>query len=154
MGGRALFFASWVLLAVLAAAVVFFSVTSTMGAFGRGPDYLTPAYSIDQLATVSDEAALAIRGRRVTAATWAMAYALMLLYVVLVPYRRGERWAWWAVLLSMGIAQLFSVARVVGLGTQQGAGTSGILLVVVILALAAGAPRMFAKKVEEPPPAE
>jgi hypothetical protein len=140
-----LFRASWILLLALAAIVAFFSVTSTMGAFRQGPDMLTPAYSVADLAGTNEEAAMAIRGRRVTAATWALAYAVLLGLVVLVPYRRGERWAWWAILASIGVAQLLSVARVSALGLNQGAGTSGILLAVVLLALLAGAPRVFGK---------
>src|SRR5262245_31603212 len=98
MGGRLLFTASWVLLLVLAAAVAFLSITSTMNAFGGSPDALTPGFTVEQLSAVNQEAATAMRGRRVTAATWALGYALLLGAVVLVPYRRGERWAWWALL--------------------------------------------------------
>jgi hypothetical protein len=85
----------------------------------------------------------ALRGRRVTAATWALAFGLLLGYVVLVPYRRGERWAWWAILLSLGLSQLLSMARFVAMGRTQGAGTSGILLAIGLLGLMAGAPRLF-----------
>lgn len=145
MGGQTLFRASWILLLALAALVAFFSITSTVNAFRRGPDMLTPNYSVAELAGANSEAAMAIRGRRVTAATWALAYAVLLGLVVLVPYRRGERWAWWAILASIGIAQLLSVARVAALDLNQGAAASGILLAVVLLALLAGAPRMFGK---------
>jgi hypothetical protein len=145
MNRRTLFHASWLLLVVLAVLVAFFSVTSTMGAFRRGTDMLTPSYSVADLAGANEEAAMAIRGRRVTAATWALAYALLLVLVVLVPYRRGEQWAWWAILVSIGLAQMLSVARVAALGINQGAGTSGILLAVILLALLAGAPQMFSR---------
>jgi hypothetical protein len=68
---------------------------------------------------------------------------------VLVPYRRGERWAWWALLMSLGISQLLSIARIPALGTNQGAAASGILLAFLLIGLLLGAPRMFAK--ERPP---
>jgi membrane-associated PAP2 superfamily phosphatase len=148
MGGRTLFIASWVLLAILAALVAFLSINSTMRAFGGAPDALTPAYSIADLATVSPDAVTAVHGRRVTASTWALGYALLHLFVVLVPYRRGERWAWWALLVSLGVSQLLSIARIPALGTNQGAAASGILLAFLLIGLLAGAPRMFAKERE------
>ena len=147
MRNLSLFVVSWVLLLLLAGVITFFSVTSAMGAYGGAPDALTPAYGIEQLTQVSAEAATAVRARRVTAATWALAYGIMVLYVVLVPYRRGERWAWFALLLSLSISQLISLLRIVALGTMQGSGASIILLIILALGLAAGAPRMFAKAV-------
>lgn len=145
MRNTSLFAVSWVILLVLAGAITFFSITSAMTAYGGGPDALTPGFSLEQLETVNADASAAVRGRRVTAATWALAYGILLAYVVLVPYRRGERWAWWALLLSLGIAQLLSIARVLALGMSQGAGTSGILLAMLLLGLLAGAPRIFAR---------
>jgi hypothetical protein len=149
MGGRALFVASWVLLAILAALVAYLSINSTMRAYGGAPDSLTPGYSVADLAAVSPDAATAVHGRRATAATWALAYALLHGWIVLVPYRRGERWAWWALLMSLGISQLLSIARIPALGTNQGAAASGILLAFLLVGLLLGAPRMFAK--ERPP---
>jgi len=140
-----LFVVSWALLLLLVAALIFIPVVSAMNAFGKAPDSLTPSYSVQDLEATNAEAATAVRGRRVTAATWALGYGLLALYVVLVPYRRGERWAWWALLLSLGISQLVSLARVPVLGTQQGAAASGMLLALLLLGLMTGAPRMFAK---------
>jgi hypothetical protein len=145
MSTRYLFVVSWVLLLVLAAVITFFSITSTVTAYG-GPDALTPTLTLEQLDATDPEAARAVRGRRVTAATWALAYGILLAFVVLFPYRRGERWAWWALLVSLGVSQLLSIARVAALGMSQGAGTSGILLALLLLGLMAGAPRIFARE--------
>ena len=77
------------------------------------PDGVTPSVTIDDIgAKTSPEVATALRGRRVTAATWALAYGLILWGVLLVPYRRGERWAWWTILLSLVVSQLVSLARI------------------------------------------
>jgi hypothetical protein len=151
MQSKWLFYVSLALLLLLAGSIAFLSTNSAMAALGRGPDQLAPGYSIAQLTTVSPEAADATRGRRVTASAWALGYALLLAALVLVPYRRGERWAWYAVLVSMVVPQLLSLARIPMLGTVLGASTSYVLLSIVGLALAAGAPRMFAKR---PLPAE
>jgi ABC-type transport system involved in cytochrome c biogenesis permease component len=68
--------------------------------------------------------------------------------VTLGPYRRGERWAWWALLILFGVSQLLSLIRAIALATTVGAGTSGILLALVLLALMAGVPRMFQRSAE------
>jgi hypothetical protein len=143
-GAAPLFVVSWVLLLLLSAILAFFSITSTMGAYGGAPDNLTPSVSVAQAgSSLGPDVEGALRGRRATAATWALAYGLLLGYVVLVPYRRGERWAWWALLISLGISQLLSIARVFALGRTGGAGTSGILLTILLLGLLAGVPKLF-----------
>jgi hypothetical protein len=141
-----LFVVSWVLLLLLAGLITFGSVTSAMSALGKRPDALNSSYTVEQLETEHPDAAISVRARRVTAATWALAYSILIFCIVLVPYRRGERWAWWALLLSLGISQAISLARVLGLGTTQGAGVSGILLIVLVLALLAGVPRIFRRE--------
>ena len=144
-GSKILFVVSWVLLVVLASAIAFFSLASTLTAYRGGQDNLTPDFTVEQLASVDPEAATATRGRRATAATWALGYALLFGWVVLVPYRRGERWAWWALLVSLGLSQILSIARIVALGTSQGAQTSGILFAFMLLGLLAGVPRIFGR---------
>ena len=57
----------------------------------------------------------------------------------------NKRWAWWALLVALGLSQLLSLARAIALLTTVGAGTSGILLAFVLLGLLAGVPRMFAR---------
>ena len=143
---KALFVASWILLLILAIAITAFAAGSTATAFGGGPENLTPAVSLDQLSGLGPDVATAIRGRRATAATWALAYGILACIVILVPYRRGEVWAWWALLLSFGLSQLLSIARVPLLGMSQGAGTSGILLALALLGLMAGAPYLFSRR--------
>jgi hypothetical protein len=140
---KPLFVVSWVLLLALAGLIALGSIGSAVVAFRAAPESITPRYTIEQLAAADPEAATALRGRRVTAATWALAYAMLMGVVALVPYRRGERWAWWALLVSLGVSQLLSILRVLTLGTVQGAGTSGILLALGLLGLMAGAPRLF-----------
>jgi hypothetical protein len=144
---KPLFVASWVLLLILTILIAFAAATSTATALGGGQENLTPTVSLDQLSDLGPEVATAIRGRRATAATWALAYAILMSFVVLVPYRRGELWAWWALLLSLGLSQLVSIARVPALGAMsQGAGTAGILLAFALIGLLAGAPYLFSRR--------
>jgi len=145
-GLRLLFVASWVLLLLLAVSVALLSLNSVGTAYGAGGDQITPTYSLEQIkAATSPEVALAIRGRRATAATWALACALLSGFVILIPYRRGERWAWWALLIAWGLPQFISLARTAALGSSFGASAPGTVLAVLLLALMAGAPRMFAR---------
>ncbi|HKP86026.1 MAG TPA: hypothetical protein VJZ26_08020 [Blastocatellia bacterium] len=149
-GSRLLFVASWVILLVVITAITLLSLQSLRVAYTGTQDILItrPALS-DQIREAGGEDALKIiMGRRATAATWALAYGLLALAVVIVPYRRGERWAWWALLISIGVSQLLSVARVPMIGATAGAGAAGIILAFALLGLLAGAPRFFFRPLE------
>jgi hypothetical protein len=141
-GSRFLFFASWIILLVVIVAVALLSLQSLRIAYTGNQDSLITGFTLDQLREHGgEEAVKAFKGRRATAATWALAYALLALTVVLGPYRRGERWAWWALLISLGVSQLLSILRVPMLGLLAGA--PGILLAFTLLGLLAGAPNFF-----------
>lgn len=145
---RILFLASWVILLVVSAGITLFSVQSVFVAYSKAEENLTQEYSTAQIKEQGGEDAFkAFKGRRVTAATWALGYALLAMAVTLVPYRRGEQWAWWALLVAMGLSQILSIARAVTIPTTSGAGTSGVLLAFTLLGLMAGAPRMFGDRV-------
>lgn len=154
-GSRFLFFASWIILAIILAGVALLSLVSLWRAYTGNQDNLTTVFTLEHLRAAGDQimehggedAVKAFKGRRATAATWALGYALLALIVVLGPYRRGERWAWWALLISLGVSQLLSILRTPMLGTAPGA--AGILLAFTLLGLLAGAPRFFSKPVEE-----
>ncbi len=146
-GARVLFLTSWVILFVVLAATTILSVQSLRIAYMSSQDNITREYTLEQVRAMGgDEAVKAIRGRRATAATWALGYALLGLAVVLGPYRRGERWAWWALLLSLGLPQLLSLLRVPVLATTQGGGTPSVLLALTLLALLAGVPYFFKRE--------
>lgn len=143
-GSHLLFMTSWVILLVISVAIVLFAAQSLWIAYTGKPDSLTTEYTLTQIGEQGgDQAVKAFRGRRATAASWALAYALLAIAVTWVPYRRGERWAWWALLASLGVSQFLSLLRAVMLATTAGVSTPPILLAFVLLALLAGAPRMF-----------
>lgn len=146
-GARVLFLASWVLLSVVLAATALLSLQSLRIAYTSPQDYITREYSLDQVrATGGEDAVKALKGRRATAATWALGYALLGLMVVLGPYRRGERWAWWALLVSLGLSQLLSLLRALMLGTTLGLGAPAMGLALALLALLAAVPRFFKRE--------
>jgi hypothetical protein len=144
---KTLFTVGWVLLLLLATGLTLLSINSTYIPLVARPDGVTSSVTIDDIgAKTSAEVATALRGRRVTAATWALAYGVMLWGVLLVPYRRGERWAWWAILLSVVVSQLLSLARIPMLDTQQGAAASAILIGITFVGLLLGAKHVFGKR--------
>lgn len=155
-GSKVLFFASWILLLVVVTAVTLLSLQSLRIAYLTDQDNLMRGFSLEQVRAAGDqireqggeEAVKAFKGRRATAASWALAYGLLALIVVLGPYRRGERWAWWALLVSLGLSQLLSLARVPLLATSVGAGAAGIILAFLLLGLLAGVPRIFSRSAE------
>ena len=146
-GSKLLFLASWVILLILSGFLAFGSAASMSNAYFGPTDELSPGVGLEQIraagAEHGDEAVKAFRGRRATAATWALGAALLAIFVVVIPYRRGERWAWWALLAALGLSQFLSLARAVILGTTFGTGTPAIILSILLVALLAGAPRMF-----------
>lgn len=142
-GARLLFVASWVLLLVMSLGLVFISVLSLNVAF-FSQDTLVPGFTTDQLLTAGgEEVVKAFRGRRVTAATFTLGLGLLSAFVVFIPYRKGERWAWWALLTAILASQLLSLSRLVVLGTASGTTAAGILLAIFLLGLMMGAPYMF-----------
>jgi len=141
--------ASWVLLALVGVLTLFGSVGSLVIAYGTDRDQIGPA-SLTELSAGKPGVATAIRARRATAAAYGVGFAILFLAIVLGPYRRGEVWAWWALLAGMLAVSLLIVLRVAFLDVQlsapsavTGAGTAlsailQLLLVVLGLALDAG----------------
>jgi hypothetical protein len=146
-GDRVLFGASIILLLLVAAAVIYGSLESVYVAFSDRPDRIG-SVTFDQLRGMgAEDAVQAIRGRRVTASTWALGYAVIFAWVALGPYRRKERWAWWALLVSLVVPQILSIARLPFIGTGVGTQVSSTLLAFGLLGLLAGAPRLFGHRI-------
>ena len=81
---------------------------------------------------------VALRAIRGTSAAYAAGFAALFLAIVFGPYRRGERWAWWALLGGTLVILLISLGRVPFLGVAMGRAGTGPALVqtgVIVLAL-------------------
>lgn len=76
-----------------------------------------------------------LRGARGTAAAFGAAYAVLFLIIVLGPYRRGEVWAWWALLASSLVLAILILLRVPLIGTTLGAPTAIVPLLLVLVGL-------------------
>ncbi len=127
--------ASWILLAILAALLLVGSLASLSLAYRGGQDPISESTTLADVAAWRPDVALALQGRRGTAAAFAAAYAVLLLVVAIVPYRRGDVWAWWAVLAGSLVLALAVAARVPLLGLRPGMGTGLTQLGVAMVAL-------------------
>jgi len=130
------------------------SLVSLAVAYSSIPDQIGPA-TLDELSVGRPEVAVALRARRATAAAYGAGFATLFLAIALGPYRRGEVWAWWALLAGTLVVSGLILLRVPLLGIQlgaaaavTGAGTalsSLVQLAVAGLGLALGAGRLGSK---------
>lgn len=132
---------SWVLLTLMGVLLLLGALASAQLAFSKGDDQFGTVTLAD-LTGGDQSLANLIHARRVTAAAFTAAYSVLLLSVVLFPYRRGEVWSWWAILIATLVGSLLIILRVPLLDVQLGASVGYFQLGVVIVALLLGAGRL------------
>ena len=128
---------SWILLLVLGLLLVLLSLGSLSAAyqfFGL-QDVLVQGVSVHKLAEVDPRLPTIIRGRRATAASLSLSLGILLAWIAATAYRRGERWAWPALLVSVGVGTIVSLLRYVILQTTVGLLPAGITLGILVVAL-------------------
>lgn len=144
--------ASWIILVVVGTLTLLGSLFSVGIAYAsRTEDRIGPA-TLAELSVGRPEVATAVRARRATAAAYGAGFATLFLAIALGPYRRGDVWAWWALLAGTLVVAVLILLRVPLLGINlgapaavTGAGTALSTLVqlgVVGLGLALGAGRL------------
>jgi hypothetical protein len=128
--------ASWILLTVLGVAITLLSLVSAVHAYRTRDDYRIGSSRVSRIAGGDAGVATALRGIRGTSAAHGAAFGVLFLAIVLGPYRRGDAWAWMALLVA-GLTQFVLVLlRIPILGTRLGvapAVTQVVLLVVGLL---------------------
>jgi hypothetical protein len=124
----------WVLLVILGGLLTLGGVGSLTLAY-TGGDELLGTTPVQDLAKLSPDIPGAVRGRRVTASYLAFASGVMLCWIAAIPYRRREKWAWYALITSLGIGSALSILRISFLGITSGAVPAGIVLGVLLVAL-------------------
>ena len=138
--------ASWMLLALAGVATLMISLVSAERAYGTYNDHIG-GVSVSKLSAERPEVETAVRARRATAAAYSAGFATLFLLISVGPYRRGEVWAWWALLVGMLVVSVLVLLRLPLLGTglngSVGGGTAmasltQLLLVGAGLALGAG----------------
>lgn len=141
--------ASWVLLALVGVATLVLSLVSVARAYNRTYNDRIGGVSASELSAGRPEVETALKARRATAAAYSAGFATLFLLIILVPYRRGDVWAWWALLAGMLVVSVLILFRVPLLGTGLSGATGGgtaqgalIQLVIVGVGLALGAGRL------------
>lgn len=102
--------ASVAVLGFLGVAVVLISLLSAN--LGYRGEYQIGGVDVTEVAQGRPHVLSALRGVRGTSAAFGAAYGVLLLSLVFGPYRRGERWAWWALcgaFLALAIVVLVRV---------------------------------------------
>ena len=112
--------ASWIILTVVGALTLLGSLVSLSVAYSSVQDQIGPA-TLDELSLGRPEVAIALRARRATAAAYGAGFATLFLAIALGPYRRGDVWAWWALLAGTLVVSGLILLRVPLLGIQLGA---------------------------------
>jgi|MudIll2142460700_1097286.scaffolds.fasta_scaffold201338_2 uncharacterized membrane protein len=127
---------SWALIALAAVLTLLASLVSFGVAYREARDeFGVGGPTLSDVASWKPEVATAIRARRATASAYATGWSLLLLIVTLIPYRRGERWAWWAILCATVVPLGLTLLRVPLLGTRLGAATALIQAGVIVVGL-------------------
>ena len=112
--------ASWIVLTLAGVAVILISLISAVHAYNWGDNYGIGGTRVSEVAAGRLAVASALRGIRGTSAAFATAYGVLFLTIVLVPYRRGDVWAWWT-LFAGGLTVLaITLLRVPFLDTRLG----------------------------------
>ncbi len=128
--------ASWILLALVGVLLSLGSVVSMRLAYvGPASADVLASTNLAELTADKPDVETALRGRRGTAASFSLAYGVLFLMVVAGPYRRGETWAWWALLVSAGALAVATALRVPALDTTLGVSTALALLTGVLIGL-------------------
>ena len=125
--------ASWILLVVAGALVLLGGLASANLAYGGS--YPIGGVAVSEVAMGREAVLTGLRGARGTAAAWAAAFGLLLVFVAAGPYRHGNVASWWGILVStlalLGLAAL----RIPLVGTRVGTGEPLLLAVLVLVAL-------------------
>ena len=141
---------SWILLTVVALLMMLGGAGSSLVAYfaPASNDIIVGPTTLDDL-NLDEEVAKALRGRRGTAGAYAISLGCLLLWVILGPYRRGEKWAWWAIFCTSVVLTFTLILRVPSLGIKQGAMIGVWLLIAVVIGLLLDVRRLSAQPKED-----
>ena len=126
---------SWILLALVGGLTLLGALASVSVAYFQEDDPMGGVMPLSELAADHAEVATMLRARRGTSAAFGAGYGLLFLVIVLIPYRRGELWAWWSLLLATLVTSGIILLRKPILGTNLGLGAATIPIAVVVIAL-------------------
>ena len=126
---------SWLLLALVGGLTLFGSLASVGVAYFAEDELMGNSMPLSELAGDRADVATMLRARRGTAAAFGAGYGLLFLVIALVPYRRGDVWAWWTILAGTIVTCGIILLRNPVLGTNLGLVAANIPLAVCVVAL-------------------
>ena len=91
--------------------------------------------AVSKVGAGDEQLVKALRGIRGTSAAYSAAFAVLFLAIVFGPYKRGEKWAWWALLAASLALAAIVLPRLVFVGTTLGVGTAMTQVVLTMVAL-------------------
>jgi hypothetical protein len=144
---------SWVVLGLVATLTLIFSLFSVWLAYVGDPGsdvFGEGGPSVKDVSEWRMDVGTGVRARRGTAGAYAAAYGVLMLAIALGPYRRGDVWAWWAILGGALTLALLTWLRVPLLGTRLGAGTGALQLGITALGLLLDAGRLRGARAAAP----
>jgi hypothetical protein len=133
---------SWILLALVGGLTFLAALASVSVAYFQADDPMGGVMPLSELAADNPALATMLRARRGTAAAYGAGYGLLFLVITLIPYRRGDVWAWWTLLLGTLVTAGIILLRTPLLGTNLGLGAATIPLAVCVIALGLDASRL------------
>jgi hypothetical protein len=125
--------ASWIVLTLVGVAITVISLVSAYHAYTADDDYGIGGVRLSKIADGNASIEQGLRGVRGTSAAYGAAFGVLFLAVVLGPYRRGESWAWNALLAAWLTNCVIVLIRVPAMGTNwgvQAAITQGIPIAI------------------------
>ncbi|HMG32718.1 MAG TPA: hypothetical protein VKM94_02175 [Blastocatellia bacterium] len=134
--------ASWILLTFAGVAIILLSLVSAWHAYRTSDDYAIGSSRVSKVAGGDAGLATALRGIRGTSAAYATAYGVLFLAIVLGPYRRGDVWAWKALLVAGFTEFVLVLLRIPLLGTQHGLLAAVLQVSFLVVGLVLGAGRL------------
>jgi hypothetical protein len=133
---------SWVLLAFIAVVFLLYSLLQVSRAYGTYNERLG-GVRVSELGAGRPEVETAVRARRATAGACGAGFAMLFLLITVIPYRQGEVWAWWALLVGTLLVSVLIVLRIPLLRASTadsfGGGTAmGTLTLLLIVGVGLG----------------
>ncbi len=125
----------WLLLIAMGLLITLGGIESLVVAY-RGADDPIMGVSMERMAELNPDLPNAIRGRRATAAFYATSCGLLVAWIAATAFRQRQKWAWYALLSSVGVGAALSVLRIPLLDYTPGAQAAAAILVVLVVALA------------------
>jgi lysylphosphatidylglycerol synthetase-like protein (DUF2156 family) len=125
----------WLLLMALGLLITLGGLEAMFVAYFGSTDSIS-GVSVQTLAQLNPDLPKAIRGRRATAAFYAISCGILLAWVAATAFRRRQKWSWYALLCSIGVGAILSILRIPLLDYRAGAEAAGSILVALLLALA------------------